>query len=128
MVFVIRHMFRHKGSYHTNEAKGADSADSADAAIIVNDPAFTETIDESKKEWFIWTLVDMDTLGCSFVGIGSSWRWRPTNPGGCAEVFRDSGNHWYFSLGIKAQGAEVPGSDSVEWFIWWNDSLQCTVP
>uniref|UniRef100_A0A669EDF5 Contactin associated protein 2b n=1 Tax=Oreochromis niloticus TaxID=8128 RepID=A0A669EDF5_ORENI len=53
MVFVIRHMFRHKGSYHTNEAKGADSADSADAAIIVNDPAFTETIDESKKEWFI---------------------------------------------------------------------------
>uniref|UniRef100_A0A8D3DGD2 Neurexin/syndecan/glycophorin C domain-containing protein n=1 Tax=Scophthalmus maximus TaxID=52904 RepID=A0A8D3DGD2_SCOMX len=53
MVFVIRHMFRHKGSYHTNEAKGAESADCADAAIIVNDPAFTETIDESKKEWFI---------------------------------------------------------------------------
>ncbi|XP_043989360.1 LOW QUALITY PROTEIN: contactin-associated protein-like 2b [Gambusia affinis] len=53
MVFVIRHMFRHKGSYHTNEAKGADSANCADAAIIVNDPAFTETIDESKKEWFI---------------------------------------------------------------------------
>ncbi|XP_047444434.1 contactin-associated protein-like 2b isoform X2 [Mugil cephalus] len=53
MVFTIRHMFRHKGSYHTNEAKGAESADCADAAIIVNDPAFTETIDESKKEWFI---------------------------------------------------------------------------
>ncbi|XP_041847532.1 contactin-associated protein-like 2b [Melanotaenia boesemani] len=53
MVIVIRHMFRHKGSYHTNEAKGAESADCADAAIIVNDPAFTETIDESKKEWFI---------------------------------------------------------------------------
>ncbi|XP_060899803.1 contactin-associated protein-like 2 [Labrus mixtus] len=53
MVFVIRHLFRHKGSYHTNEAKGAESADCADAAIIVNDPAFTETIDESKKEWFI---------------------------------------------------------------------------
>ncbi|XP_037132372.1 contactin-associated protein-like 2b isoform X1 [Syngnathus acus] len=53
MVFVIRHMFQHKGSYHTNEAKGAESADCADAAIIVNDPAFTETIDESKKEWFI---------------------------------------------------------------------------
>ncbi|KAG7453711.1 contactin-associated protein-like 2 [Solea senegalensis] len=53
MVFVIRHMFRHKGSYHTNEAKGAESADCADAAIIVNDPAFTETIEESKKEWFI---------------------------------------------------------------------------
>ncbi|KAM8839460.1 contactin-associated protein-like 2 [Synchiropus picturatus] len=53
MVFVIRHMFRHKGSYHTNEAKGADTVDCADAAIIVNDPAFTETIEESKKEWFI---------------------------------------------------------------------------
>lgn len=62
MVFVIRYMFRHKGSYHTNEAKGAESADCADAAIIVNDPAFTETIDESKKEWFIWTpLNNMDT-------------------------------------------------------------------
>lgn len=53
LVFLIRHMFRHKGSYHTNEAKGAESADCADAAIIVNDPAFTESIDESKKEWFI---------------------------------------------------------------------------
>ncbi|TWW73428.1 contactin-associated protein-like 2b [Takifugu flavidus] len=53
MVFVVRHLFRHKGSYHTNEAKGADSADCADAAIIVSDPAFTETIEESKKEWFI---------------------------------------------------------------------------
>lgn len=53
LVFVVRHLFRHKGSYHTNEAKGAESADCADAAIIVNDPAFTETIDESKKEWFI---------------------------------------------------------------------------
>lgn len=62
MVFVIRHLFRHKGSYHTNEAKGAESADCADAAIIVNDPAFTETIDESKKEWFIWTpLTSVDT-------------------------------------------------------------------
>ena len=50
LVFLVRHMFRHKGSYHTNEAKGAESADCADAAIIVNDPAFTETIEESKKE------------------------------------------------------------------------------
>ncbi|XP_068605403.1 contactin-associated protein-like 2 [Brachionichthys hirsutus] len=52
-VFAVRHLLRHKGSYHTNEAKGAESADCADAAIIVNDPAFTETIEESKKEWFI---------------------------------------------------------------------------
>lgn len=47
-------MFRHKGTYHTNEAKGAESAESADAAIMNNDPNFTETIDESKKEWLIW--------------------------------------------------------------------------
>ncbi|XP_015210378.1 contactin-associated protein-like 2 isoform X1 [Lepisosteus oculatus] len=53
LVFLIRYMFRHKGTYHTNEAKGAESADNADAAIIGHDPNFTETIDESKKEWFI---------------------------------------------------------------------------
>ncbi|XP_072910474.1 contactin-associated protein-like 2 isoform X1 [Hemitrygon akajei] len=53
LVFLIRYMFRHKGTYHTNEAKGAESAENADAAIINNDPNFTETIDESKKEWFI---------------------------------------------------------------------------
>lgn len=53
LVFLIRYMFRHKGTYHTNEAKGAETADNADAAIIGHDPTFTETIDESKKEWFI---------------------------------------------------------------------------
>ncbi|XP_072296731.1 contactin-associated protein-like 2 [Eucyclogobius newberryi] len=53
LVFLVRHLFRHKGSYHTNEAKGQEAADCADAAIIVSDPAFTETIEESKKEWFI---------------------------------------------------------------------------
>ncbi|KAI1242965.1 Contactin-associated protein-like 2, partial [Lamprotornis superbus] len=53
LVFLIRYMFRHKGTYHTNEAKGAESAESADAAIMNNDPNFTETIDETKKEWLI---------------------------------------------------------------------------
>ncbi|OCT74267.1 hypothetical protein XELAEV_18033226mg [Xenopus laevis] len=53
LAFLIRYMFRHKGTYHTNEAKGAESADTADAAIINNDPNFTETIDESNKEWLI---------------------------------------------------------------------------
>ncbi|XP_078136851.1 contactin-associated protein-like 2a [Sander vitreus] len=53
LVFLIRYMFRHKGTYHTNEAKGsAESAgESADTAIIGTDNP--ETIDESKKEWFI---------------------------------------------------------------------------
>uniref|UniRef100_A0AAR2LU95 Contactin associated protein 2 n=1 Tax=Pygocentrus nattereri TaxID=42514 RepID=A0AAR2LU95_PYGNA len=53
LVFLIRYMFRHKGTYHTNEAKGRESSESADTAIIGTDPNFTETIDESKKEWFI---------------------------------------------------------------------------
>ncbi|KAI7792786.1 putative contactin-associated protein-like 2, partial [Triplophysa rosa] len=53
LVFLIRYMFRHKGTYHTNEAKGGESSESADAAIIGTDTNFTETIDESKKEWFI---------------------------------------------------------------------------
>ncbi|XP_051969281.1 contactin-associated protein-like 2a isoform X2 [Xyrauchen texanus] len=53
LVFLIRYMFRHKGTYHTNEAKGGESSGSADAAIISTDTNFTETIDESKKEWFI---------------------------------------------------------------------------
>lgn len=53
LVFLIRYMFRHKGTYHTNEAKGGESSETADTAIIGTDPNFTETIDESKKEWFI---------------------------------------------------------------------------
>ena len=59
LVFLIRYMFRHKGTYHTHEAKGAGGAggeagvggESADTAIIGTDNP--ETIDESKKEWFI---------------------------------------------------------------------------
>ncbi|KAM8823747.1 contactin-associated protein-like 2a isoform 1-T1 [Spinachia spinachia] len=53
LIFLIRYMFRHKGTYHTNEAKGGreQAAESADTAIIGTDNP--ETIDESKKEWFI---------------------------------------------------------------------------
>lgn len=53
LVFLIRYMFRHKGTYHTNEAKGGGQSvgESADTAIIGTDNP--ETIDESKKEWFI---------------------------------------------------------------------------
>nr|XP_058147553.1 contactin-associated protein-like 2 [Dasypus novemcinctus] len=53
LMFLIRYMFRHKGTYHTNEAKGAESAESADAAVMNHNPNFTETINESKIEWFI---------------------------------------------------------------------------
>ncbi|XP_044032587.1 contactin-associated protein-like 2a isoform X3 [Siniperca chuatsi] len=53
LVFLIRYMFRHKGTYHTNEAKGSgeSAGELADTAIIGTDNP--ETIDESKKEWFI---------------------------------------------------------------------------
>nr|XP_020462117.1 contactin-associated protein-like 2 isoform X2 [Monopterus albus]XP_020462118.1 contactin-associated protein-like 2 isoform X2 [Monopterus albus] len=53
LVFLIRYMFRHKGTYHTNEAKGSgeSAGESMDTAIIGTDNP--ETIDESKKEWFI---------------------------------------------------------------------------
>uniref|UniRef100_A0A8C7FXH6 Neurexin/syndecan/glycophorin C domain-containing protein n=1 Tax=Oncorhynchus kisutch TaxID=8019 RepID=A0A8C7FXH6_ONCKI len=54
LVFLIRYMFRHKGSYHTNESKGAEpaSGESADTTIICAETN-PETIEESKKEWFI---------------------------------------------------------------------------
>ncbi|KAM6971669.1 contactin-associated protein-like 2 [Tautogolabrus adspersus] len=53
LVFLIRYMFRHKGTYHTHESKGSreSAGESADTAIIGTDNP--ETIEESKKEWFI---------------------------------------------------------------------------
>uniref|UniRef100_A0A4W5Q1Z1 Glycophorin C (Gerbich blood group) n=1 Tax=Hucho hucho TaxID=62062 RepID=A0A4W5Q1Z1_9TELE len=51
-VVVIRYMYRHKGTYHTNEAKGTEFAETADAALR-GDPALQEAMDESKKEYFI---------------------------------------------------------------------------
>ncbi|GAA6072923.1 contactin-associated protein-like 2 isoform X1 [Tachysurus ichikawai] len=53
LVFLIRYMFRHKGTYHTNESKGAEHSESVDTAIISTEPNFTESIEENKKEWFI---------------------------------------------------------------------------
>ncbi|XP_064013769.1 glycophorin-C [Pogoniulus pusillus] len=52
LVVMVRYMYRHKGTYHTNEAKGTEFAESADAALK-NDPALQEAVDESKKEYFI---------------------------------------------------------------------------
>ncbi|XP_071390060.1 glycophorin-C-like isoform X2 [Centroberyx affinis] len=51
-VVVIRYMYRHKGTYHTNEAKGTEFAETADAALR-GDPALRDAVDESKKEYFI---------------------------------------------------------------------------
>ncbi|KAM8806836.1 glycophorin-C [Eudromia elegans] len=52
LIVMLRYMYRHKGTYHTNEAKGTEFAESADAALK-NDPALQEAVDESKKEYFI---------------------------------------------------------------------------
>ena len=51
-VVVLRYMYRHKGTYHTNEAKGTEFADTADAALR-GDPALQGTVDQSRKEYFI---------------------------------------------------------------------------
>ncbi|XP_042283030.1 glycophorin-C [Thunnus maccoyii] len=51
-VVVIRYMFRHKGSYRTNEAKGMEFAETADTALR-GDPALRDAMDISKKEYFI---------------------------------------------------------------------------
>uniref|UniRef100_A0A6Q2YHV6 Contactin associated protein-like 5a n=1 Tax=Esox lucius TaxID=8010 RepID=A0A6Q2YHV6_ESOLU len=48
--FLYRH--RYKGTYHTNEAKGTEFAETADAALR-GDPALQDAMDESKKEYFI---------------------------------------------------------------------------
>lgn len=61
LVVMVRYMYRHKGTYHTNEAKGTEFAESADAALK-NDPALQEAVDESKKEYFIWEArISMET-------------------------------------------------------------------
>ncbi|XP_063070319.1 glycophorin-C [Engraulis encrasicolus] len=52
LAVLLRYMYRHKGTYHTNEAKGTEFAETADAALR-GDPALQEAMDESKKEYFI---------------------------------------------------------------------------
>ncbi|KAM4698383.1 glycophorin-C [Rhinophrynus dorsalis] len=52
LVVILRYMYRHKGTYRTNEAKGTEFAENADAAMK-NDPLLQEAVDETKKEYFI---------------------------------------------------------------------------
>nr|XP_024099449.2 glycophorin-C isoform X2 [Pongo abelii] len=53
LLFVMLHyMYRHRGTYHTNEAKGTEFAESADAALQ-GDPALQDAGDSSRKEYFI---------------------------------------------------------------------------
>lgn len=52
LLVLLRYMYKHKGTYHTNEAKGSELADTADTALQ-GDPALQDAMDESKKEYFI---------------------------------------------------------------------------
>ncbi|XP_050976028.1 glycophorin-C [Labeo rohita] len=52
LAVILRYMYKHKGTYHTNEAKGTEFAETADAALR-GDPALQDAMDESKKEYFI---------------------------------------------------------------------------
>ncbi|MBN3287522.1 GLPC protein, partial [Polyodon spathula] len=52
LVVIMRYLYQHKGTYHTNEAKGTEFAENADAALKC-DPSLQEAVDESKKEYFI---------------------------------------------------------------------------
>ncbi|XP_020822792.1 glycophorin-C isoform X3 [Phascolarctos cinereus] len=52
LLVILHYMFQHKGTYHTNEDKGTEFAESAEEALK-NDPTLQEPGDESKKEYFI---------------------------------------------------------------------------
>lgn len=56
LAVILRYMYKHKGTYHTNEAKGTEFAETADAALR-GDPALQDAMDESKKEYFIWDAI-----------------------------------------------------------------------
>uniref|UniRef100_A0A8C2DSF8 Glycophorin C (Gerbich blood group) n=1 Tax=Cyprinus carpio TaxID=7962 RepID=A0A8C2DSF8_CYPCA len=52
LAIILRYLYKHKGTYHTNEAKGTKFAETADTALR-GDPALQDAMDESKKEYFI---------------------------------------------------------------------------
>ncbi|KAA0715807.1 Glycophorin-C Glycoconnectin [Triplophysa tibetana] len=52
LAIVLRYMYQHKGTYHTNEAKGTEFAETADAALR-GDPALQDATNDDKKEYFI---------------------------------------------------------------------------
>ncbi|XP_028357023.1 glycophorin-C isoform X1 [Physeter macrocephalus] len=52
LLLMLHYMYRHKGTYHTNEAKGTEFAESADAALQ-DDPSLQDNGDSSRKEYFI---------------------------------------------------------------------------
>ncbi|XP_064143431.1 glycophorin-C isoform X2 [Loxodonta africana] len=52
LLITLHYMCQHKGTYYTNEAKGTEFAESADAALQ-DDPALQDAGEGSRKEYFI---------------------------------------------------------------------------
>ncbi|XP_040295878.1 glycophorin-C [Bufo bufo] len=52
LIIFLQYLYRHKGTYHTNEDKGSEFAEHSEAALK-SDPSLQEAVDESKKEYFI---------------------------------------------------------------------------
>ncbi|XP_073422786.1 glycophorin-C-like isoform X2 [Dendrobates tinctorius] len=52
VIVLLRYLYRHKGTYITNEDKGSEFAENPDTALK-NDPSLQEAVSESKKEYFI---------------------------------------------------------------------------
>ena len=55
LVLIARYLLRHKGTYHTREVKPADTPEqSAGTANMAEaQPVFPDSLDDSKKEYFI---------------------------------------------------------------------------
>ncbi|XP_066431672.1 glycophorin-C [Eleutherodactylus coqui] len=52
VAILLCYLYRHKGTYRTNEDKGSEFAENSETALK-NDPSLQESVDESKKEYFI---------------------------------------------------------------------------
>lgn len=52
LLIMLHYMYRHKGTYYTNEAKGTEFAENADMALQ-SDPSLQDAGDSSRKEYFI---------------------------------------------------------------------------
>ncbi|XP_072106843.1 glycophorin-C-like [Mobula birostris] len=52
MAVMGRLLYKHKGTYHTNETKRAEYAEPTDATLK-NHPNYQDSLSEDKKEYFI---------------------------------------------------------------------------
>ncbi|XP_073416885.1 glycophorin-C-like [Dendrobates tinctorius] len=52
VIVLLRYLFRHKGTYTTNEDRDTEFAENCNVALK-SDPSLQETVDVSQKEYFI---------------------------------------------------------------------------